>query len=114
MKRSKKNNLNKKCKRKTTQIGTRASATIVKIKQGLKRPLEVTAGPGDITCRKSDDNCDAKTKYNVALHLHMPSGSSQQVLPLDRRKSALKRSRKKNTRVFKPVQSLLKNDNFRI
>lgn len=84
MKRSKKKKQLQKCKRKTTQTGARASATIVKIKQGLKRPLEVTARPGDITCRKSDDNCDAKTKHSVALHLHMPSGSPQQVLPLDR------------------------------
>lgn len=45
--------------------------------------MEVTAGPGDITFRKSDDNCDAKTKHNIALHLHVPSGSSQQVLLLD-------------------------------
>jgi len=44
--------------------------------------MEVTARPGDITYRKSDDNCDAKTKHNIALHSHVPSGSSQQVLPL--------------------------------
>lgn len=38
--------------------------------------MEVPAEPGDITCRKGDDNCGAKTKHNGALHLHVPSGST--------------------------------------